>query len=70
MLQLDPPLPLRTSKGDGWAHLILDYSQEHDTYWGVFLNESGQFWWVPNQEVRIVANWTLGAPRNDDITRN
>ena len=41
MIQLNPPLPLHTPKGDGWAHFLIDYSQEHDLLWVVFLNKGG-----------------------------
>ena len=60
MLQLNPPLPLETPKGRGWAHLLLDYSQEHDLLWVVFLNERGECWTFPNAEVRMVNNYSLG----------
>ena len=58
--QLDPPLPLETPKGRGWAHLIIDYSQEHDLLWVVFLNETGECWTFPNAEIRMVNNLSLG----------
>ena len=58
--QLDPPLPLETPKGRGWAHLLIDYSQEHDLLWVVFLNENGECWTFPNADVRMVNNISLG----------
>lgn len=60
IIQLNPPLPLETSKGRGWAHLLIDYSQEHDLLWVVFLNENGECWTLPNSDVRMVNNFTLG----------
>ena len=60
MLQLDPPIPLDTSKGKGFAHMVVDYSQEHDLLWVVFLDESGECWLFRNGEVRIQRNFTLG----------
>jgi hypothetical protein len=27
-LQLDPPIPVITPKGDGYAHLLIDYGPE------------------------------------------
>lgn len=59
ILQLNPPLPLITSKGKGWAHLLIDYSQEHDLLWVVFLNQSGECWTFPNSEIRIDTNLSL-----------
>jgi hypothetical protein len=46
--QLNPALPLHTPKGRGWAHFLIDYSQEHDLLWVVFLNETGECWTFPN----------------------
>ena len=57
--QLNPPLPMKTSKGDGWAHFVIDYGAEADLLWGVFLDEDGQCWSIPNQEIRIQPNWSL-----------
>ncbi len=60
MLQLNPPLPLTTPKGKGWAHLVIDYGPEADLIWVVFIDESGECWSFRNNEVRIQANATLG----------
>ena len=62
ILQLDPPLPLETPKGRGWGHLLIDYSQEHDLLWVVFLNENGECWTFPNADIRMVSNLSLGRP--------
>lgn len=64
ILQLDPPLPLMTPKGSGWAHLVIDYGQEHDLLWVVFLDADGACWTVPNPQVRLDPNWSLDAPRS------
>ena len=60
MLQLNPPIPVNTPKGKGWAHVIIDYSQEHDLLWVVFLDETGECWTFPNREIRIQSNLSLG----------
>ncbi len=57
--QLNPPLPMKTSKGDGWAHFVIDYGAEADLLWVVFLDEDGQCWSIPNLEIRIQSNWSL-----------
>jgi hypothetical protein len=60
MLQLNPPLPVVTPKGSGYAVLVVDYSQEHHLMWVVALDEGGQLWMFENPQVRLAANFTLG----------
>jgi len=59
ILQLDPLIPLDTPKGKGWAHLIIDRSQEHHLEWVVFIDETGECWTFQNTEVRIQHNFTM-----------
>jgi hypothetical protein len=69
LVQLNPPLPLETSKGPGWAHFLIDYGPESALLWVVFLDADGACWTVPNAEVRMCTNWTLGRrqpEQNDD----
>ena len=65
LIQLNPPLPLETSKGPGWAHFLIDYGAESALLWVVFLDADGACWTVPNQEVRMCANWTMGRRRTE-----
>lgn len=58
--QLNPTIPLETPKGKGFAYFVLDYSQDHDLLWVVFLNKSGECWTFKNSEIRIQSNFTLG----------
>ena len=58
--QLDPAIPMSTSKGDGLALAVIDYGMEHSLLWVVALDDSGAIWCVPNGEVRVAANWSLG----------
>ena len=60
IVQLNPPIPLETPKGKGFAHFLLDYSQEHDLCWVTFLDESGECWTFRNSEIRIQHNITMG----------
>lgn len=66
MLQLNPPLPLETSKGPGWAHFVIDYGQEGALLWVVFMDADGACWTVPNPEVRMTHNWTMGRRKPQD----
>jgi hypothetical protein len=60
MIQLNPPLPLDTPKGKGYAHFVIDYSQEHHLIWVVFLDDSGECWSFQNPEIRLQNNFTMG----------
>jgi hypothetical protein len=62
MLQLDPPLPLTTPKGKGWAYFLIDRSQEHHLEWVVFLDDSGECWTFQNPEIRLQPNVTMHRP--------
>lgn len=62
-LQLDPPLPLVTPRGTGWAHFVIDYGQEHDLLWVVFLDSGGACWTFGNRDVRMVENITMGRTK-------
>ena len=61
MLQLNPPLPVDTPKGPAYAHLVIDYSQEHYTIFVCFLMETGECWQFPNRDVRLQQNLTMGV---------
>jgi hypothetical protein len=67
LTQLKPPLPLETSKGPGWAHFVLDYGPEWSLLWVVFMDKDGACWTVPNHEVRMCFNWTLGRRKPEEI---
>jgi hypothetical protein len=69
--QLNPPLPLKTVKGTGWAHFVIDYGPEAALLWVVFMDEDGACWTVPNPEVRMYQNWTMGrrTPEDDAAAR-
>jgi hypothetical protein len=69
MLQLNPPLPMNTPKGEGFAHILIDYGPESDLYWTVLITESGEIWTFSNRQVRASKNITLGrvAPETPPI---
>jgi hypothetical protein len=60
LTQLNPPLPMHTPKGDGLAHFVIDYGPEADLLWVVFMDADGACWSVPNPEVRLQFNWSMG----------
>jgi hypothetical protein len=59
-LQLDPPIPVITPKGDGYAHLLIDYGPEYNLLWVCFLDDSGECWTYDNTQIRAQKNITMG----------
>lgn len=53
--------------GKGFAHFLIDYSQEHDLLWVVFLDSTGECWTFNNKQVRLQCNITMG--RNPSQTK-
>ena len=60
ILQLNPPIPVITPKGDGYAHLLIDYGAEFNLLWVVFLDDSGECWTYDNTQIRAQKNITMG----------
>lgn len=52
MLQLNPPIPMNTPKGEGFAHILIDYGPESDLYWTVLITATGEIWTYANRYVR------------------
>ena len=65
IIRVDPPIPLETPKGKGWAHFLIDYSQEHSLVWVVFIDATRECWCVSNEDIRIQFNWSMGRRKND-----
>jgi hypothetical protein len=60
MLQLDPPIPVRTVKGDGFALGWFDYGIDYDTLWLVCITATAEMWQLPQSQVRGVKNISMG----------
>ena len=60
MLQLNPPIPLDTPKGAGYAHMVIDYGQEHYLLFVCFINDTGECWLFPNRDIKMQKNFTMG----------
>ena len=61
ILQLNPPIPVITPKGKGFAQLVIDYGPEYNLLWTVFLN-NGECWTFDNKEIRSQENITFNRP--------
>lgn len=60
IIQLNPPIPLKTPKGEGLAWFMIDYGQEFDNMWVVAIDKNGEIWTFQNREVRAIKNITMG----------
>lgn len=59
MIQLNPPIPLDTPKGRGYAYFMIDRSQDHHLEWVVFIDATGEGWTFQNPEIRLQPNATM-----------
>ena len=50
------------------AHFVIDYGPETHLLWVVFMDVGGGCWTVPNPEIRMQANWSMGR-RDADALR-
>lgn len=63
LLQLNPPLSFVTASGRAClACLALDYGPEWDTLFLCGFADNRQLWWLPNSELRLPDNISLGRP--------
>jgi hypothetical protein len=61
VLQLNPPIPMTViGKGDGYAIAMIDYGPEYHLMWIVAIDSTGELWTMPNPQVRMQKNITLG----------
>lgn len=60
ILQLVPPIPLNTPKGEALCHFLIDYGPESDLLWVCFQQLTGEIWTWNNKEVRADKNISLG----------
>lgn len=58
MIQLNPPIELRTPKGIALCHFIATNGAEANTLWVCF-EADGQIWWWPNHQVRAIRNFSM-----------
>jgi hypothetical protein len=60
MLQLNPMIPVYSLQHqiEGYAFLVIDYSQEHDLLFVVAL-DNGEIWTISNKELRFCKNVSM-----------
>lgn len=60
VLQLNPPIPIVTPKGNALAYVLIDYGPEYDLLWQCFQDDTGESWTWNNKEIRAQKNITMG----------
>jgi hypothetical protein len=65
MLQLNPMIPIYSieHKMEGYAFLVIDYSQEHDLLFTCAL-DNGEIWTISNKKLRFCHNPSLDRVKN------
>jgi hypothetical protein len=60
ILQLNPMIPIVRVKDnmEGYAFLVIDYSQEHNLLFTCAMND-GEIWTLNNKEIRFDVNITM-----------
>lgn len=61
MLQLNPMLPIKrvSDNMNGFAFLVIDYSQEHNLLFSCAM-ANGEVWTLSNKDIRFNNNLSLG----------
>jgi hypothetical protein len=67
IVRIDPPIPLATKRGRAWAHFVQDYGTEHPWLFGCFLCDGGGYWLIPQSEIRLEANQSLGIVKDPNF---
>ena len=59
-LQLSPTIPVYSLEHnmEGYALVMMDYSQEHNTLFLVGL-DNGELWWIKQSQLRLTWNRSL-----------
>jgi len=65
ILQLNPPIPVITPKGEGIAWILLDYGVEHNLLWVVAIDSNCEIWTFDNTQIRAQKNITYGRINNE-----
>jgi len=64
IIQLNPPIEVKTPLGKGWALLVIDYSININSIWVVSLNSNGQIKHFESNDIFVVENPMLGHKKN------
>lgn len=66
ILQCNPSIPVEViGKGTGETLFLIDYGAEWNLLWVVGLDSTGEIWTVPNSDIRLIKNYSLGRNLED-----
>lgn len=54
--RVDPPFHFNTPLDSATCHFVWDQGSELDVQWGCFLDATGECWWWPNSQIRLLPN--------------
>ena len=68
MIQLNPSIPVYVKSRDVTGECIgwIDYSKEDDLLWIVALDSTGEVWIEPNNNIRLLKNYSIGRTCDGD----
>ena len=69
IIQLNPPIPLKTPKGCALCHVLIDYGIEHDLHWVCFIDDTYECWTFSNKDILACKNITYGRTRETNTER-
>ena len=58
IIQINPPLPVKTPQGNALAHFLIDDGPEFDLKWVCFQDVGGECWTYNNSLIRAQKNIT------------
>lgn len=62
MLQLNPPIHVKTPLGEGDALLVIDYGCHLNTVWVVWLFDNGRVNHFDSSDIQVYGNLMYGIP--------
>jgi len=65
ILQLNPTIPMSTSKGNGQALFLIDYGSEHNIMFTIAIDDTGELWTFDSTKIRMQKNITIGRILNN-----
>lgn len=71
IVQLNPSIPVYVKSKDVTGECVgwIDYSKEDDLLWIVALDSTGEVWIEPNNNIRLLKNYSIGRICDGDTSK-